>query len=117
RYLTQRWRSLIREVDDLARIGGEEFVVLMPETDVEGAMEAAERLRAATAAEPVSTAAGNLYITVSIGLALALPEEDGLEQVLQRADRALYRAKAGGRNRCEPDRPDAEPAAQAAPAG
>lgn len=101
RSLTQRWRGLVREIDILARIGGEEFAVLLPESDAEGAFESAERLRAYTAAEPVSTSVGALDITVSVGVALAAPDDGDLEAVLQRVDRALYRAKANGRNRCE----------------
>jgi len=101
RGLTQRWRSLIREVDVLARVGGEEFVVLLPETGRDGAWDSAERLRASTAAEPVATSVGPLDITVSVGVTLAHPNGDGLEAVLKRVDRALYQTKKNGRNRCE----------------
>lgn len=101
RYLTQRWRALIREVDVLARVGGEEFVVLLPETDAEGARESAERLRASTASEPVSTSVGALDITASIGVTLAPANGAGLEEVIRRVDQALYQAKRNGRNRCE----------------
>ncbi|MDZ7843070.1 MAG: GGDEF domain-containing protein [Gammaproteobacteria bacterium] len=101
RSLTQRWRGLIREVDILARIGGEEFVVLLPESSADGARDSAERLRAYTAAEPVSTSVGALSVTVSIGVALAAVDDGDLDTVLNRVDRALYRAKENGRNRCE----------------
>lgn len=101
RALARRWRSLIREVDVLARIGGEEFVVLVPETDYDGATELAERLRTGTASQPVTTSAGDLDITVSVGIALAAPGQGGLDNVLGRADQALYQAKRSGRNRCE----------------
>lgn len=101
RALAKRWRSLIREIDVLARIGGEEFVVLLPETGYDGAAELAERLRAETASHPVTTSAGDLDITVSIGIALAAPGQGGLDSVLERADHALYQAKRNGRNRCE----------------
>lgn len=108
RSLTQRWRGLIREIDILARVGGEEFVVLLPESDTAGALESAERLRAYTVAEPVSTSVGALDITVSVGVALATPGDGDLEEVLQRVDRALYRAKDNGRNRSELADPDEE---------
>lgn len=101
RYLTRCWRGLIREIDVLARVGGEEFVVLLPESDADGARDSAERLRAHTAAEPVSTSVGPLDITVSIGVALAMPADESMDDVLRRVDRALYRAKENGRNRCE----------------
>lgn len=116
RSLTRRWRGVIREIDTLARIGGEEFVVLLPETESMGARESAERLRANTESEPVATSVGPLDITVSVGVALALPDHRGLDETLKRVDRALYRAKANGRNRCEfadpetPSRPAARPA-------
>lgn len=109
RYLTQRWRGLIREIDVLARVGGEEFVVLLPETDGEGAQESAERLRAYTASDPVSTSIGPLDITVSIGATVASPDDRGLDDVMSRVDRALYRAKHNGRNRCEFAEPTEEP--------
>jgi diguanylate cyclase (GGDEF)-like protein len=108
RNLTRRWRELIREVDVLARVGGEEFVVLLPETDAGGARESAERLRTYTAAEAVSTSAGTLAITISIGVTLVAPNGAGLDEVLRRVDRALYRAKENGRNRCEFIEPDPE---------
>jgi len=101
RSLAQRWRSLIRGVDVLARIGGEEFVVLMPETSAEGARQLAERLRASTASQTVPTSAGELDITISVGIALATLDGGGLDKVLERADQALYQAKRNGRNRCE----------------
>lgn len=112
RSLTRRWRGLIREIDILARIGGEEFVVLLPETDSTGARESAERLRANTESEPVATSVGRLEITVSVGVTLALPDDGELDDVLARVDRALYRAKETGRNRCE----FADPGAPARPA-
>lgn len=101
RSLAQRWRGLIREIDVLARLGGEEFVVMVPETDRAGIVELAERLRAATEDAPVSTPVGPLQITVSIGATLAAPDEASLENLLKRVDQALYRAKRSGRNRCE----------------
>jgi diguanylate cyclase (GGDEF)-like protein len=101
RQVTQRWHALVREIDVLARVGGEEFVVLLPETDAEGTHDSAERLRLETASEPVATSAGALSVTISIGATLALAEDEDLNAIIERVDGALYRAKRNGRNRCE----------------
>jgi diguanylate cyclase (GGDEF)-like protein len=87
-------RAGVRVTDSLVRCGGEEFVVLMPETDIGGARTAAERLRAAVAALP--SGAEGLALTVSIGVA-----EGATEDLLVRADQAMYGAKRGGKNRVE----------------
>jgi len=94
------------EVDWLARYGGEEFVVILPETDIDGAMIVANRLQRAVASEPVTVEAGAIGITASFGAASFFPKEkaDAGEMALEllgRADRCLYAAKEGGRNRCE----------------
>jgi diguanylate cyclase (GGDEF)-like protein len=87
-----------RETDLLGRIGGEEFAVLMPETDRAQAERACERLRAAVAARTIALAPGaNARVTISTGVALLSAEEAGGDLVA-RADGALYAAKAGGRN-------------------
>lgn len=92
-------RSL-RQVDVPARIGGEEFAVLLPSTGLEGARLVAERLRRAMAADTVTRADGTVIrYTVSIGLALMQAGIAGLDELLERTDRALYAAKAAGRNR------------------
>lgn len=92
-------RSL-RQVDVPARIGGEEFAVLLPSTGLEGARLVAERLRRAMAADTVTRADGTVIrYTVSIGLAPMQAGIAGLEELLERADRALYAAKAAGRDR------------------
>ena len=92
-------RSL-RQVDVPARIGGEEFAVLLPSTGLEGARLVAERLRRTMAADTVTRADGTVIrYTVSIGLALMQAGIAGLEELLERADRALYAAKAAGRDR------------------
>lgn len=92
----------LREVDLLGRLGGEEFAVILPETDPLQALQVAERLRNAVQALAFTCADGSrLGLTMSIGAAERLPGEMRLEDLLARADRALYRAKAGGRNRTE----------------
>jgi len=101
RSLSRRWQSLVREVDVLARVGGEEFVLLLPEINEKGARETAERLRSRTAAEVVSTSAGELRVTISIGVTLVEPDGGSLDSIIDRVDHALYEAKRNGRNRCE----------------
>lgn len=87
----------IRNVDRAGRIGGEEFVILMPDTTSEMARMVGERLRAAIAAGEVRYASGE-PLTASIGVAVAAIS-DTVDSLLARADRALYQAKAQGRNR------------------
>jgi diguanylate cyclase (GGDEF)-like protein len=88
-----------RETDIVARYGGEEMAVILPETDAQGAHAIAERIRKAAAAGTHATEQGNIQVTVSIGLATWPGPGDSAEQLLEAADRALYRAKEGGRNR------------------
>jgi diguanylate cyclase (GGDEF)-like protein len=92
-----RIQSLLRQPDLLARFGGEEFVVLLPETKQDEAVAVAERILAEVAAPHDGVPA----ITVSIGVATNRPDEMALDTVLARADKALYKAKAEGRNRVE----------------
>ena len=101
RQLAARTLRGLRSVDLVARFGGEEFLVVMPETNLAAAMVVAERLRAAVAAEPfVLHATGNtIPVTISIGLAVAAETGEPVEQLLRRADEALYAAKNSGRNR------------------
>jgi two-component system cell cycle response regulator len=96
----QRLRRNIRGVDLACRFGGEEFVVLMPDTDWRQAQGVAERVRQAVAEKGFATGSGRpLSLTVSVGLALNESETDTPEIMLKRADVALYRAKREGRNR------------------
>ena len=91
-------RGHLRGHDKLGRMGGEEFVLLLPETALQDAGSVAERIRAACAA-----AEGPARYTVSIGVATLEPGDGGIQELLARADAALYRAKAKGRNRVESD--------------
>jgi diguanylate cyclase (GGDEF)-like protein len=94
--------SRLRDTDLLGRLGGEEFGVLLPETDLDGARDLAERLRTAIAAQPVAIGETEVRATVSIGCAsLAEVEDEEGDALFARADQALYRAKEGGRNRVE----------------
>lgn len=90
-------RRELRNTDLLARYGGEEFAVTLPETDAEGALGIAERLRTAIEAW---TRRGAVAVTVTVGVATAAPGES-LDSVLSRADQALYAGKEAGRNRVE----------------
>lgn len=96
--LSQLLHENMRATDVLVRQGGEEFVVVLPDTDLEAATEACERLRERVAAHPWAQLGGpDWAVTISIGLATAAPYE--LSALLDQADVALYRAKRGGRNR------------------
>jgi diguanylate cyclase (GGDEF)-like protein len=90
----------VRDIDMAARIGGEEFMVLLPETGAEAAHQVAERIREAIAAEPISLEDGTtLRVTASVGVAI-FPRDATAELLLvEKADRALYMAKRDGRNR------------------
>lgn len=90
-----------RGTDQLFRFGGEEFVALLQPSDERGAVCLAERLRREVAACPLQLRGASIAVTVSIGIANMLPEEPDITRALGRADQALYKAKAGGRNRVE----------------
>ncbi|MFO1272867.1 MAG: GGDEF domain-containing protein [Rubrivivax sp.] len=99
----ERLRRQARATDTVGRMGGEEFLIVMDEVTPEQARQSAERLRLAFEEQPVSAGALALPLRVCVGVAIAGPGDDKAEAVLERADRALYRAKAGGRNRVEAD--------------
>ncbi|MGH6739194.1 MAG: GGDEF domain-containing protein [Bradyrhizobium sp.] len=93
-------KSTKRQPDVLARIGGEEFVLLLPETDQASAEAAAERLRTSVQDHPLSLPDGaTLRVTISIGIADAALSMASFEVLLKRADEALYEAKRTGRNK------------------
>jgi two-component system, cell cycle response regulator len=95
-----RMSGLLRAYDSIGRYGGEEFLVLAPSSDAEGAMQFAERLRAGVESTTYETDAGSLRLTLSLGVAVSNPEEEpDSHALLQAADAALYRAKQRGRNR------------------
>jgi diguanylate cyclase (GGDEF)-like protein len=98
RCVAKTMESSIREVDRAFRIGGEEFAVILTDTDIPGAQLVAERLRAAIATAPVTTESGQVSVTTSIGIARARKAMEPAE-LLKAADAALYEAKANGRNR------------------
>jgi two-component system cell cycle response regulator len=92
-----RIRSQLRASDVVGRWGGEEFLVIMPRTDLAGALEVAERLRLATAATPVRSGPHSIAVTVSGGCVLSTGDQ--VDAILHLADACLYAAKASGRNR------------------
>jgi len=94
----QTCQKCIRETDILARFGGEEFLILMPETDARKAMELAERIRKNISELTISTDGGNISLTVSIGVA-NWKKELSSSELENLADKALYEAKSTGRNR------------------
>lgn len=107
----RRMRGTVRAYDQVGRVGGEEFFMVLPGCDGVDAVNLAERLRACISDTPVATVNGPLSVTVSIGVTVWKPENKATPQLLmQAADKALYRAKHRGRNRVESIAlPDAEP--------
>ena len=98
RHVAQVIREHVREADVAARYGGEEFIVALPNTTVYEALAAAEHLR-----EEISISCGiaegkKTIVTVSVGIAEMMINEDNLDCLIQRADQALYTAKNAGRN-------------------
>jgi two-component system cell cycle response regulator len=105
REFAQRISANVRGIDLACRYGGEEFVVVMPDTDMNFAYMVAERLRQAVADAPFHIGAdpGQLPVTISIGVTCSEGAEDTADSLLKRADKALYRAKRDGRNRVVAD--------------
>jgi diguanylate cyclase (GGDEF)-like protein len=93
-------REAVRASDTVFRYGGEEFLALLPETDLEGAIALAEKIRAAAAARPFGDARNIFTLTLSAGAASLSDNESG-HDMIARADMALYHAKERGRNRVE----------------
>jgi diguanylate cyclase (GGDEF)-like protein len=89
----------IREVDIAGRYGGEEFCVILPDTDKQGALLAAERVRLAISEKQVKAYDASIHVTVSIGVASIPEDAHHMGELLDKADWALYRAKRLGRNR------------------
>jgi two-component system, cell cycle response regulator len=105
REFAERLRASIRGIDLACRFGGEEFVVVMPDTDLGVATLVAERIRRRIAGEPfaIERGARAIEVTISIGIAARMGPQDNASQMLKRADDALYRAKRDGRNRVVAD--------------
>jgi two-component system cell cycle response regulator len=98
--LAERMRGSVRGVDLVCRFGGEEFVVILPDTDLDTAGVVAERIRSRVAADGFRLPDGQVIDrTVSVGIGALQSPDDTVETILKRADGALYDAKTGGRNR------------------
>jgi two-component system, cell cycle response regulator len=99
--IVNRITNALRPSDLVARMGGEEFAVIMPETELIAAIHIADRLRKRIESTPVDGASDvSIPVTVSIGAAVTLPEtEEELSAIFKRADAALYEAKKTGRNK------------------
>jgi diguanylate cyclase (GGDEF)-like protein len=96
--LAETLRRTVRVSDVVGRIGGEEFVILLPETELEGAVRLAERLRAQVAGLSVKFADAAIRVTVSIGVTSVPQEEAEVERILNFVDELMYQAKQSGRN-------------------
>ncbi|MEJ1158789.1 PleD family two-component system response regulator [Prosthecomicrobium sp. N25] len=105
REFADRIRANVRGIDLCCRYGGEEFVIVMPDTDMALAFVVAERLRQRVAGEPFAISGGrsSLDVTISIGIGSLESRDDNPDTLLKRADLALYRAKKSGRNRVVAD--------------
>lgn len=104
KYFVKMLRQCLREVDVIYRYGGEEFVILLPETDPQGTMIVAERLRQMVASQVMKhreDPSRQVRLTASFGVAVFREEEVSAFALVERADQALYRAKKNGRNRVE----------------
>ena len=108
RQLTRLVQAELRYTDVLARYGGDEFVVLLPETPPAGALEVAGRICDAIAGVPLDLDSKQVTSTVSIGLASHPADGNSLDALVARADRAMYEAKQAGRNRVMQFRADAD---------
>lgn len=94
-------RALLRENDILARFGGEEFIVILPSTSLPQAVTTAQRIRTEVPETAACTTGEEKRITLSLGVSTLLQQDRNHEDILQRVDQALYRAKNQGRNRVE----------------
>jgi len=100
--VAQTLRSRLRAQDEIGRFGGEEFLVVLPDTGLDGALVLAEALRAAVEATPTQWGAHRIAVTISIGLRGGIVAgADTADSLVAAADAALYRAKQGGRNRVD----------------
>lgn len=97
--VVERIQDVLRLPDMIGRLGGEEFVVLLPGSTATQAAGVAERIRLAISQTPIATSAGPLGVSASIGVAEFGPDGGSIENVLKAADARLYLAKSGGRNR------------------
>ena len=98
RRIAHACRERLREIDILARLGGEEFVVILPDTDVKGASHCAQALCRVVSETPIETKGKIIHLTASFGVSQILPQDPTIHEALARADLALYEAKRSGRD-------------------
>jgi two-component system cell cycle response regulator len=99
RQFAERLNAVAKRVGDaVCRYGGEEFAIILPATDSAAAEQVAQRVLALISETPFSSAAGELAVTVSAGVAAITPAMQHPEQIIEAADKALYEAKNSGRN-------------------
>lgn len=96
--LVRRWTAELRQVDIVGRTGGDEFVFVLPDIDLTGGCAAAQRVLVCSRRDPIDVGSARLFVTVSIGIVAETGPAE-LDELLNRADEALYRAKDLGRNR------------------
>lgn len=96
--VVKRCRNAIRDSDVLCRFAGDEFVVLLPNADETEAGHVAKRVRDLIVDTPIRTSKGDIPVSASVGVAVRAMEDTAPHDLLERADRAMYRAKEGGRN-------------------
>lgn len=116
--LAQVFRETLRTLDRAGRYGGEEFLVVLGKTDIHKALQTAERIRKAVDQHGFTYEDVSLHVTISVGVAGITAEDDKGVSLIGRADKALYEAKAAGRNRIAPDSvnaPVSSPVSQAGP--
>jgi diguanylate cyclase (GGDEF)-like protein len=102
RLTSERMHSLMRSYDFVGRYGGEEFMIILPGFDLQGAVALAERLRQSINDEGMNTPEGMIPVTISLGVTLSDMERKlDMEALIKAADSALYKAKKNGRNRVE----------------
>jgi diguanylate cyclase (GGDEF)-like protein len=103
RFLARSVRNTVRSVDVIARFGGDEFVILLPETTIAHAAQIAERLRSLVAGNVLAVNEAQIRLSLSLGVAGASSgaEVEKIDVLLDRADLALYAAKQAGRNQVQ----------------
>ena len=97
--VVMRCQQAVRESDVLARLAGDEFVLLLPKTPPEEAYGVADRVRLSVVSEPLRTSAGELAVTVSVGVATRRAGDVAITNLIERADKAMYMSKSEGRNK------------------
>lgn len=100
-YVSETIKTSLRKQDSLCRWGGEEFLAMLPQTDLEGANTLAEKIRTKFEDCPFKTDGSHCKITLSFGISRAEEKDENIDAMIKRADQALYKAKNAGRNRVE----------------